>query len=424
MRPKHPHHRWLFHLLPGPEKRRITVVTGARQTGKTTLAQAKYPELRYVNFDDVDARTALSEVRTSAWSRTVGAAVLDEVQKAPGVLEKLKYAFDAGSLDCSVLLGSSRILLLEKIRESLAGRTFLYDLWPLMLSELLYEAEDGVAAPATPPLLDTLLQQTSRIDGALDAVPEVLLGTAEDRVRAAFEHLSQWGGMPALLDLDDDDRRSWLRSYQQTFLERDLADLVRLSDLQPFRTLQELAMLRSGQLLNYSELARDAGIAASTVRRYLEYLNISYQVVLLRPYLKNLTSSVLKTPKLYWVDLGLLRQGTGQWGPLNGALFETLVVVEAHKWVHTMNNQAQLFSYRTRSNRELDLLIETPHGVLGIEIKNRAQTSRTDARTMLAVAEALGERWLGGLVVYRGSAVRPLVPAASVWSMPVHRLFA
>jgi predicted AAA+ superfamily ATPase len=411
--------RWLSTRLPPAGQRRLVVVTGARQTGKTTLARAAYPDLRYVNLDDLEAREALRATRTTAWARSVGPAILDEAQKEPSVFEKVKYAFDEGSLPFSALLGSSRILLLSQVRETLAGRAFLYDLWPLMLSEL----RAGAASAPEPPLFDALLRARGRIDPLLEALPTVLLGDEEEARRAAFDHLSLWGGMPALLALSDEDRRLWLRSYQQTFLERDLTDLVRLFDLHPFRTLQQLAMLRTGQLLSYAELARDAAISPTTARRYLEYLDLSYQVVFVRPYTASLTSRLVKSPRLYWLDLGLLRQGTGQWGPLTGALFETLVVSECQKWISTLAAEARLYSYRTVSGLEVDLLLETPHGVLAIETKNRGQAVAADARSMLAVAQALGRRWLGGLVVYRGRTITPVRPDASIWAVPAHRLF-
>ncbi len=411
--------RWLSDRLPGSELRRIAVITGARQTGKTTLARTAYSGLRYVNLDDVEARSALRSTRATAWAKTVGRAILDEAQKEPAVFEKVKYAFDAGDIDFSSLLGSSRFLLLEKIRESLAGRAFLYDLWPLMLSELAAEPDTRPARP----LFDEILHCEQRIDPLLDDQPEILLGDEEERRRAALDHMSQWGGMPALLDLNDDNRRDWLRSYRETFLESDLADLVRLRDLHPFRTLQQLAMLRTGQFLNLAELGRDAAIASSTARSYLEYLSIAYQIVFVRPYYRNLTSSLIKAPKLYWVDLGLVRQGTHQWGPLDGAQFETLVAMECHKWIRTMMPDAELYSYRTRSQRELDLLIEVPGGFLGIEVKGRRTVTRSDARTLVALAESLGKRWLGGLVAYDGPHIKPLIQEHSVWMVPVHRLF-
>lgn len=229
--------------------------------------------------------------------------------------------------------------------------------------------------------------------------------------------------MPGLLALGDSDRRDWLRSYQRTFLERDLADLARLPDLDPFRSLEQLVMLRSGSLLSYAELARDARIAPSTAREYLRYLRISYQVVILRPFHTNLTSTVVKTPRVYWTDIGLLHQGTRQWGPLTGAQFEGLVVLECLKWIGTMASDAELFFYRTRSGFEVDLLIDTPRGILGLEVESRPEAVASDTRGLVALAEALGDRWLGGLVVTRGGEIRPLRPESSIWSVSAHRLF-
>lgn len=396
------------------------MITGARQTGKTTLARTVYPELRHVNFDDPGLRADLRDLRADAWHRSVGSAVLDEVQKEPAVFEKVKYAFDAGAIDFSVLLGSSRFLLMKRIRETLAGRAFLYDLWPLMLSEIASPADD----PPERPLIAALLAATGGIDTVLEQVPEILLGDQDDRRREALEHLERWGGMPALLELDDGERKQWLRSYRQTFLERDLVDLVRLDDLQPFQRLQHLAMLRSGHLLNYADLARDADISPTTARSYLEYLHISYQIILLRPFHTNLTSTLVKAPKLYWVDLGLVREGTGQWEPLTGPQFETLVVLELHKWIATFQEDARLFFYRTRSGAELDVLIETPRGLLGIEVKNRDTAASADTRTLRALAATVERpRWLGGLVVCRGGSIRPMVPDRSIWAVPAHRLF-
>lgn len=411
--------RWLALRLPSSDERRLVVVTGARQTGKTTLVRNHYPDLRYLNFDALEDRERAAATSTAGWARTFGSAVLDEAQKAPGVFDKVKYAYDERAIDFTVLLGSSRILLLDRVRESLAGRAFVYELWPLMPSE--------VATPAdtrpTPPLLDRLLQAES-LDETLGAEPEVLLGERAEVARAALRHIADWGGMPELLRLGDGDRKMWLRSYQQTYLERDVADLARLRDLEPFRRLQRLCMARTGGILSYADLARDAAVPVTTVRRYLEYLELSYQVLRLAPYAGNATSSLVKSPKLYWLDLGLLRYTLQVWGQVEGALFETLVVSEIHKWISTMGSDASLAFYRTRSGLEVDLLIQTPRGILGVEIKSRATADSTDTRGLRALAGALGERWLGGIVVTNGERLSRLHPASSLWAVPAMRLFA
>jgi predicted AAA+ superfamily ATPase len=411
--------RWLRQRLPSPTERRLVVITGARQTGKTTLARELYAGLRYLNLDDIEIRGQLGVLRSASWARTVGPAVLDEAQKEPRVFEKVKLAYDDHALDFSVLLGSSRLLLLREVRETLAGRAFFYDLWPLMLSELI--TARGETLPQ--PLLDRLIQAEGLFAEVLEAEPELLLGDEDERRRGALEHLLRWGGMPELLSLDDEDRRIWLRSYQQTFLERDLADLARLADLEPFRALQQLAMLRTGQILSFSELARDAKISVTSARRYLEYLDLSYQTLQLPPYARNLTSSVIKTPKLYWMDLGLLRQATLQLGSATGAQFESVIVAECQKWISTQARDAKLYFYRTRSGLEVDLLIATPRGILGFEIKHRDQAGANDARSLATLAAALGPDWLGGAVLSLDPHLRPLRSEHSIWAIPAHRFF-
>ena len=417
MRSEKRRYRWLGTRLPSAGKRRLVVLTGARRTGKTTLARQVYADLRYLNLDAIEEREALRSLRSASWGRAVGAAVIDEAQKEPGVFDKVKLAYDERQIAFSIFLGSFRGLLLDRVRESLAGRAFVYDLWPLMASELRHA--DHEAPPR--PLLDRLIAAPESFGEILDAEPARLLGDEATSRVEALDHLAAWGGMPELLALDDDDRHEWLRSYQQTWLERDLADLTRVSDLLPFRALQRLAMLRTGQLLNYADLARDAAVSPATARRYLEYLRLSYQVVLLQPYARNLTSATVKSPKLYWMDLGLLRHGTRAWGELTGPLFETLVVSEARKWIDTVGRDASLWFYRTRSGREVDLLITTPAGVIGVEIKNRARVGSGDVSGLRALQTTLGGEWAGGLVVHRGEDLGEL--AAGCWAVPAHRLF-
>ncbi|RME27658.1 MAG: ATP-binding protein, partial [Deltaproteobacteria bacterium] len=339
------------------------------------------------------------------------------IQKAPSLFDKVKFNYDEGLVGFSVLLGSSRFLLLDKVTESLAGRAFVYNLWPLMACEIA----SGIHDEASPPLLGELLEKPSELPRLLARFPPVLLGDDKARAREVVAHLGRWGGMPELLYLEDSERLEWLRSYNATFLERDLADLARLSDLLPFRKLQQLAMLRAGRLLSYSELARDAGMPATTVRRYLRYLELSYQTLLLPPYSRNLTSSVVKSPKLYWVDMGILRSGIGYWGELTGELFENMIVVEIFKWLDTAACPGRLYFYRTRSGFEVDLLYECAEGLLGIEIKNRPRVSAYDAKGLARLAEA-AKNWIAGLVVYRGDMLQELDSARSIFAVPADML--
>lgn len=404
--------RILDGFLPSDANPHLVLLTGARQTGKTTLAKSKYPHLRYYNLDAPENREAIRNIQTSLWSRDVGNAIIDEAQKEPAVFEKIKYAFDEKSISFEVILGSSQILLLKKIRESLAGRVSIYELWPLMMCELYGSKE---------PLINKLLAKDS-LDNILSAVPGVLLDRAEALCLDSEKYILAWGGMPALLELSDDERWKWLKDYTYTYLERDLIDLVRLDDLEPFKKFQRLSALRSAKLLNYSELARDAAVSVDTARRYLEYLRLSYQVILLPPYSKNITSTVVKSPKLYWIDVGILRQLSGFRSEVSGEVYETMVVSELMKWIKTTQKEVNLYFYRTRSGLEVDLILETETGVYGIEIKSRDNCSLSDARGLLEIADKLGSQWRGGLVLYRGKEIKKM-GNPSIWAVPSRRMF-
>ncbi len=410
--------RFLGTFLPNIQAKRLVILTGARQTGKTTLVRFKYPELNYINLDSPENRESLRAISSASWAKTVGKAIIDEAQKEPAVFEKVKYAFDEGAISFCLLSGSSQILLLKKIRESLAGRASLYELWPLMMSEIFWDAG---SPNIRPPLIDRLFSPIP-LNHLFDELPEVMLEKEDSKYREVEGYLLQWGGMPALLPLTEDEKWKWLRDYEFTYLERDLSDLARIEDLGPFRKFQKLSALRSGKLLNYSELARDASVSVDTARRYLEYLRLSYQTILLQPYYKNITSSVIKTPKIYWLDVGLLRQLTGFKGEFSGEIYETMVVGEIIKWIKTTQRDGEVYFYRTRSGLELDILLQTESGLIGMEIKARKEVARTDLRAMKEIAERLGRAWRGGLVIYQGDPIKKL-SEPSIWAVPSRRLF-
>jgi predicted AAA+ superfamily ATPase len=411
-------YRLLEQFLPGPNARRLVILTGARQTGKTTLAKAKYSELKYINLDAPENREVVRTISTASWANSVGNAVIDEAQKEPSLFEKVKYAFAEDSVSFCLMLGSSQILLLKRIWESLAGRVSLYEIWPLMMREIFMGID---SYDARPPLVDSLFSKNTFVD-IFGNLPEILFEEIDLKHREAENYLSRWGGMPALLPLSEEQRWKWLKDYVYTYLERDLGDLARLNDLVPFRTFQKLSALRSAQLLNYSELSRDAGLSVDTARRYLQYLNLSYQTVLLQPYYRNLTSSVIKTPKLYWVDVGLLRQLGGFHGEHSGQVYETMVVGELIKWIKTAQKNAEIYFYRTRSGLELDVLLQTEAGLVGMEIKSRKTYAKTDLRAMKEVAKSVGKAWRGGLLVNQGNVLRK-IDEPDIWVIPSRRLF-
>jgi hypothetical protein len=414
--------RRLSSRLPDSEKKRLVLITGARQTGKTTLAKAMYRNLRYINLDAPENRESVRNISSAAWSRDIGMAIVDEAQKEPVVFEKVKYAYDDGALPFTVLLGSSQVLMLKRIRETLAGRISIFELWPLMMSEIYRHSVVTSSSSSSSPLVDRLFMDTD-CDAIFGDQSRMLLAEDDECLCRTEEYLLQWGGMPALLPLSDDDRHQWLKDYGYTYLERDVADLARLDDLMPFRKFQRLTALRTGCLLNYSELARDAGVSVDTARRYLEYLRLSYQTVLLQPYRENLTSMVVKTPKVYWLDIGILRQLTGMQKIVTGELYETMIVGELIKWMKTAGRDGEIYFYRTRSGLEVDLIIETPFGIIGVEIKSRENLAVKDSTGLKEIAKVLGRRWRGGLVIYPGNSLQQ-IETPQIWAVPSRRLFA
>ncbi|MCC2625022.1 MAG: ATPase [Burkholderiales bacterium] len=404
--------RTLTNILSKPDSNKIVLVTGARQTGKSTLVTHYYKDMLYLNLDAPEIRQQLRKISTFQWQQTVGTAIIDEAQKEPSIFEKIKFNFDAGKISFSVLLGSSQILLLKNIRESLAGRVSIYELFPLMVSELSTPLGNPVNAP-----LITQFFSSGSINDVLSNHPATFFGDKQQSLKDSEEYLLGWGGMPALLELAPQDRWQWLKDYEQTYLERDLRDIANISDLDPFHKLQRIAALRSGKLLNFSELARDVGISVDTVRRYIEYLRMTYQAALLQPFYNNTTKSMVKTPKLYWLDNGIWRYLTGYMGQVTGELFETYVINEIYKLVKTNRLNWELFFYRTTSGSEVDLIISYNQKILGCEIKMRDTIYPQDIKNLVKLSQEFKTNWYGGIVIYRGDTLYKIANS-DIWVIP------
>ncbi|MCU0292886.1 MAG: ATP-binding protein [Thermoanaerobaculaceae bacterium] len=407
--------RYLSRRLPRvAPPRRLVVLTGARQVGKTTLARSLYSEsCRYLNLDSPGERGRLAAIPAEGWGRAVGPAVLDEVQKAPALLDCLKWAYDEGQIDFSVLLGSSRILLLDKVKESLAGRVFLYELWPLTVGELA--PHFGGTVPDQP-LIARLVNAPGQVAGILAGQARAAVGPAAGAAAAAMTHILSWGGLPPLLQYLEPERFDWLDAYQSTYLERDLGDLARLRDLETFATCHRLAALRAALLLSYSDLARDAGLPVTTVRRYLSYLDLSYQTLHLPPWSGNAGVRLVKAPKLVWFDPGVQRSLSGQTRELTGAQYENAVITQILITLWSLGVKVSASFLRTSAGLEVDLLLEHEDRLIAVEIKARPRVDRHDAASIERARRHLGDRLVAGLVVYRGQELGPL--ADSVFAVP------
>ena len=320
----------------------VITLTGPRQSGKTTLARAAFPDKPYVSLETPDEREfALTDPR-GFLARFPAGAILDEVQHAPALLSWIQTDVDAsGTMGRFVLTGSQNFALIAGIGQSLAGRSALVQLLPLSIAEL------GAAG---------------RLSGDPASLDDFLLR----------------GGYPALHARAVAPAR-WYADYTLSYIERDVRQLTQVHDLSAFQRFLRLCAGRTAQLLNLSAVALEAGIAQSTARAWLSVLEASYIVFLLRPHHRNLGKRLVKTPKLYFLDTGLAASLLGLQAaqqlalhPLRGALFETLIVGEFLKARYNAGWSSNLHFWRDNTGLEVDLLLETAQALLPVEIKATA----------------------------------------------------
>ena len=382
------------------------VVTGARQTGKSTLAEQLVPgERRYATLDDLDV---LDTVRHDPEALVGGSAAvtLDEVQREPSVLHAVKRAIDRDRTPGRFLLtGSANLLLMRRVSESLAGRAVYLTLWPMTRRE-----QRG-------------LGQAGRWQELLDA-PDAEwrdLLIAEKSDDEDWRALARRGGFPtpALHLRTAVDRGIWFDGYVRTYLERDLQDLAAISALPDFRRLMRAACLRVGQLLNQTELGRDAAMPQATVHRWLNLLETSYLLVRLPAYAVNRTKRLIKTPKIYWGDTGVALHLAQAEDP-SGAHLENLVLHDLLAWRDARVDRAELGYWRTANGEEVDFVIETGGQLLPIEVKSTARPRLTDTTHLRSFRAEYGKKARAGLLLHTGSTLEWLSPdvlAAPWWKV-------
>ena len=392
---------------------RIIVLTGARQTGKTTLAQRGFPEYTYLSLEDPVTRPEYSALSAAQWRASYPVATLDEVQKAPSLIESVKAAYDAWPEVRYLLLGSSQILLLEKVRESLAGRAALVELYPLTLPEMLTE---GWNNPVSESRFISWLRCGA--ETVFTGIPKA----ESDYVRSelAFRQYLQFGAMPAVAagELSEPERYDWLSAYVRTYLQRDLRDLANLRDLTPFVRAQKSLSGLTGQTLNISELSRLSGITAPTAKRFIQYLDVSYQIILLEPWSRNLGKRLVKAPKLHFLDPGIQRSLLQRRGELTGAEYESAVVAEIFKQLKNSRLPVSCYHLRTADGREVDLLLELETGFVPIEIKQTARATANDARHLKRLEDILDKPVLHSLLVSNDPRIQRLADGVTALPAP------
>lgn len=372
----------------------VVVLMGARQTGKSTLAQSRAiaEDRSYVTLDDLAVRDRASTAPGDL-ARSAPRMTIDEVQREPDLVLAIKQVVDADRprrRGRFLLTGSANLLLMQRISETLAGRASYLVLWPLTRRERL-----GLGRPG---LWSELLETPVADWYDLVASAKVPPGQWRDEVRR--------GGYPTpAVELESADARAlWFDGYVRTYLERDLQDLASIDNLLDFRRLMRAACLRLGGLVNQAELGRDTSIPRPTVHRYLNLLETSYQVVRLEPYSVNRTKRLIKTPKLYWSDTGLALHLAGDPEP-TGFHLENLVLGDLLAWRDGQIPRPEILYWRTAAGQEVDFVIEHRKGILPVEIKAAGQPGSSDVRNLQAFRDEYADLFLGGLLLHDGNDV-------------------
>jgi uncharacterized protein len=379
------------------------VVTGARQTGKSTLVNELTPGRRlYLTLDDLDVAEQAAVAPDDLVARAA-TLTLDEVQRDPRVLRAVKRAIDRRRIRGQFLLtGSANLLLMRTVSESLAGRATYLTLWPMTRREQLGMGRAGI--------WDELLAAPD------DEWDEVVRG--ERMAREDWEGLARRGGYPtpALQMHTPDERTRWFTGYVRTYLERDLQEISSISALPDFRRLMRATCLRLGQMLNQTELGRDVALPQPTVHRYLNLLETSYQLVRVPPYAVNRTKRLIKTPKIYWADTGLAMHLAGVDVP-DGAHFENLVLGDLLAWRELHGDGAEILYWRTTTGEEVDFVIETAKHLVPIEVKRTARPRVGDIRHLQSFRREYGRRSRTALLLHTGTSVEWLAPGvlAAPW---------
>ena len=379
------------------------VLTGARQTGKSTLAQAAGPARRYVSLDDFDVLDAARR-QPEVLTGTDAPVTLDEVQRAPDLLREVKMAIDRGRQAGRFLLtGSANLLLMRQVTESLAGRASYLNLWPMTRREQLGLGRCGI--------WDELLGSDHARWPALVAAQQA---PAEN-----WRALARRGGFPfpAVHMQDAGDRAIWFEGYVRTYLERDLAGLSAIASLPDFRRLMRTICLRLGQPANQAALGRDVALPQATVHRHLNLLETSYMLVRLPAYSVNRTKRLLKAPKLYWGDTGLALHIAGVDEP-QGAHLENLVLGDLLAWRDARPGRAEVLYWRTAAGEEVDFVIEASGLVLPIEIEATERPRLRDTSRLRSFRKEYEGQARAGLLLHTGEAVEWLAPdvlAAPWW---------
>lgn len=352
----------------------VITLCGPRQSGKTTLCRKEFPNLSYVNLEDIANRTFAMEDPVGFLMQFNDSVIIDEVQLVPELFSQIQVIVDENRFNGNnnqkfILTGSSNFSLLPNLRQSLAGRTGIYTLLPLSTHEI-------------------------------------------DQIKAnvSVEELIIYGGYPAVWDSPLPSAKEILSQYIDTYVERDVRRLMEVKDLHKFSVFLRLCAARIGSELNKSSIAIEVGVSVPTIENWLSVLEASYVIYLLKPWHANIGKRLVKSSKLYFADtgiacrlLGISNEGHLMGHPLRGALFENLVINNTLKWIYNHGERNELYFYRDQSGREIDVIMERGGNLGALEIK-AGKTFNTDfLKNIRYLKNILKEKLTYSGVIYAGS---------------------
>lgn len=367
-------------------------LTGPRQSGKTTMLRHLFGATHnYVSLDTLDVRTFAIDDPRGFLRSYPPPAIFDEVQNAPDLLSYVRERIDNHRDERGqyILTGSQNLLMLQKVTETLAGRTAVLRLFPLSRHEAAGEPQRPLFAESN--------QREAVSIGLWDSILR--------------------GGYPELVTNPDLGAGLWHSSYIETYLERDVRALRQIGDLNHFQAFLRLLAARSGQLLNLHDLSRNLGTSVNTMKNWLSILEATHQIIIVQPYFVNLGKRMVKTPKIYFSDTGTLCYLTGlknpehaASGPMGGAILETAVLLELVKAAVHRGEQPRIYFWRTSAGEEVDFIVDSEDGLVPVEVKLSSTPTTAMAKSIKDFRWGFGDRAAAGFVVHTGSIRASLGP--------------
>jgi len=337
----------------------VLILTGARQSGKTTLLKHLFSDtFNYISLDEFDTRALAINDPREFLTRFNAPLIIDEIQNAPQLLPYIKAVIDKKRLNGRfIITGSQQFPLMKNISESLAGRAAILNLYPFMIEEIT----------------ENYLTEEKSMDDFFKKISSQKISTSPKI------DLGRWllgGGYPGLFVNNQISKNIWFSSYLQTYIDRDIRGNIKNENLNDFERFLKLLAGRTAQELSYSNLSRDIGLSVPTIKSWISLLQTNSIIYLLQPYYKNFGKRIIKSPKLYFLDTGLAAYLVGIQtkehllnGPMGGALFETFVVTNFLKRFSALDTNISLYYWKNIGGIEVDLLIEHSSKLIPIEIK-------------------------------------------------------